>query len=111
MSNVSATFASRDEAEAAKARLLGIGVAENAVRITDANDGTYTVAADVHASELVRAEEVIRRSDHEQSAQHTEGQAIAPGGDPIGAVGSTNNMPMADDDAQTYRDPLEPRDT
>lgn len=35
---------------------------------------------------------------------------IAPSGRPLGAVGSTSTVGLADDGRTTYRDPLEPRE-
>ena len=72
-------------------------------------DGNHVVTADVHASQLVRAEEVIREGDHARSAAHAEGQDIAPGGRPAAAVGATSTIGIADDGQQTYSDPLEER--
>lgn len=113
MSRVTATFATQEEAESAKTRLLDVGVQEHDIQITsgDADRGEqYVVTAEVPPSHLVEAEEVIREGDHERSEEHSEGQAIAPGGRPAEAVGATSTIGIADDGNQTYSDPLEPRD-
>ena len=143
MSRVTATFATMEEARAARTRLEGEGVETSRIRIIpehadgavhdgdggareidamgfDASerddlsravrDGYHVVTADVHASQLVRAEEVIREGDHARAERHAEGQDIAPGGRPAAAVGATSTIGIADDGRQTYSDPLEERD-
>ena len=72
-------------------------------------DGNHVVTADVPAAHLVEAEEVIRQGDHARSAAHSEGQAIAPGGEPAAAVGATSTIGIADDGQQTRSDPLDNR--
>lgn len=139
MKYITALFRSADVAEAVRADLVAQGVPAEDVRmigrdadgeldgldLPDAvvadyrqglSNGEVVLAAHVddERAEIVQAamggagenvdEDELRKLDG-------DGQLIAPAGKPLGAVGATSTIGAADDGRQTYRDPMEPRES
>ena len=139
MSLVTATFATKEEAQDARTRVVGVGVDASRIHLVPdhATGGTHdesAVSRDLEAAGVSGRERddliaAIRAGNHavvaDVPAEHLveaeevirgnartrddAGQEIAPGGKPAAAVGATSTIGIADDGQQTYSDPLDDR--
>ena len=97
--------------------LHDLGLPEDDVRTYQhaVRNGDTVVTAHVDDEQAELAQAAMRDPDHGRDVealrtQYAEEQLIAPAGRPLGAVGATSTVGLADDGRQTYSDPLEPRD-
>ena len=78
-------------------------------------DGKYLVIAEVADDKRDMAERILHGAGHalnedELRERNPDGAAIAPAGEPAGAVGATSTIGLADDGRTTLRDPMKPRE-
>lgn len=98
-------------------RIHGYGLPDDDVRTYQhaVRNGDVLLVATCDEEKVELVTEAMRRPDGVADmdalrTRYADEALIAPSGKPLGAVGSTSTVGLADDGRTTYRDPMEPRE-